>query len=320
MNAAILLSLLLVAPGASGHRQYAVIVANNLSLDEGVKPLRYADDDAARWAELLGPQSQRVDLLAVFDQETEALHPALVRATVPPTSQALTSAIEGVAADIARDRAEGLETTFFFVFIGHGNVGANREGYVSLLDKRFTRGDLFEKVVRPVGADFIHLVVDACNAYLMVNRRGAGPELGPAYGDLVRGYLGEQDLERYPQVGVVLSTSGERESHEWAGYRAGVFSHEVRSALTGAADVNGDGRVEYSELKAFVAAANLKVDDPRARPEIWARPPARDRSRALVDLSAKGFEHFLLFPAGFSGRFHVEDGRGVRLADFHKAT
>jgi len=322
MNAALLLSsLLLLAPGAAEHRQYAVVVANNLSLDEGVRPLRFADDDAARWAELLGPLSRRVDLLTVLDPETAALHPAQVQASVPPTEQALEAAVARVAADVARDRAQGLQTTFFFVFVGHGNVGANHEGYVSLLDHKLTRSDLFAKVVRPVQADFVHVVIDACNAYFMVNRRGASPgeELGPAYGELVRGYLGEQDLERYPQLGVLLSTAGERESHEWAGYRAGVFSHEVRSALSGAADVNGDGRVEYSELKAFVAAANLKVDDPRARPEVWARPPSRDRSRALVDLSEKGFEHFLLFPAGFSGRFHVEDGRGVRFADFHKA-
>lgn len=319
MTAAFLLSFLLLGSGAVEHHQYAVVVANNLSLDEGVKPLRYADDDAARWAELLGPLSQRVALLTVFDQETAALHPDLVKRTVPPTLEAVTAALELVAKEVAQDRAHGIETSFFFVFVGHGNVGANREGYVSLLDQRFTRSDLFEKVVKPVGADFVHVVIDACNAYLMVNRRGSEPEVGPAFGELVRGYLGEQDLERFPQLGVVLSTAGERESHEWAGYRAGVFSHEVRSALSGAADVNGDGRIEYSELKAFVAAANLKVDDPRARPEVWARPPSRDRSRPLVDLAAKGFEHFLLFPAGLAGRFHVEDARGIRFADFHKA-
>lgn len=320
MSSALLLSLFLASSSAAvEHHQYVVVVANNLSLDEGVKPLRYADDDAARWVELLGPLSHDFSLLTVFDQETAALHPALVRKSVPPTAQALASALGRVAAGVATDKAKGVETSFFFVFVGHGNVGANREGYVSLLDQRFTRTDLFEKVVKPVGADYVHLVIDACNAYLMVNRRGSADEIGPAYGELVRGYLGEQDLERFPQLGVVLSTAGERESHEWAGYRAGVFSHEVRSALSGAADVNGDGRVEYSELKAFVAAANVKVDDPRARPEVWARPPSRDRSRPLVDLSSKGFEHFLLFPAGFSGRFHVEDGRGVRFADFHKA-
>lgn len=321
MNALALTLLLAASTSATPaeRRQYALIVGNNLSVDAGVKPLRYADDDAARWAELLGPSSARLELLAVFDQETQALHSNLVRTTVPPTAAALEQALARLAKEIAADRAAGRESTLFFVFVGHGNVGANREGYVSLLDGRFTRTDLYERILRRSGADFIHVIIDACNAYLMVNRRGGEAEFGPSYRELVRGYVDDQDLERWPQVGVLLSTAGERESHEWSGFRAGVFSHEVRSGLAGAADVNRDGRIEYSELRAFVAAANLRIADPRARPEVWARPPSRDRSRALVDLAAKGFEHFLLFPASFSGQVYLEDDRGVRFADFHKA-
>ena len=308
----------LALPARAEHRQYAVVVGSNASIDEGVAPLRFADDDAARYAELLGPLSADLALLAVLDQDSQAVFPELARRSVPPTRRAVDEALSHVARRVAGDRAAGHQTTLVFAFVGHGNVGPNREGYVSLLDGAFTRSDLFEKVIRGVEADFVHVIIDSCNAYLMVNRRG-GEERGPAYGDLVRGYLEEQELERYPHVGVVLSTSGERESHEWAGFRAGVFSHEVLSALSGAADVNGDARIEYSELRAFVAAANLKIEDPRARPDIFARPPARDRARPLVDLSAPGFERFLLFPASFAGRFYIEDNRGVRLFDFNKA-
>jgi hypothetical protein len=314
----LLLAILFALPAQAAQRQHTIVVGNNASIDPGVAPLRFADDDAARYAEFFGPLSASLELLSVLDPETQALYPELARRTEPPTVRALEAALVRVRTALEADRARGDQTTVLFVFVGHGNVGANREGYVSLIDGRFTRGDLYEKVLAGLPADFTHVVIDACNAYLMVNRRG-GEELGPAFGDLVRGYLEEQELTRYPHVGVVLSTSGERESHEWAGFRAGIFTHELLSGLSGAADVNGDARIEYGELRAFVASANLKVEDPRARPEIWARPPARDRSRPLADLRAQGFERFLLFPSSMAGRFYVEDPRGVRLADFNKA-
>ena len=114
---------------------------------------------------------------------------------------------------------------------------------------------------------------------------------------------------------MLLSTSSAKESHEWSAYRAGVFSHEVRSAMTGAADANHDGRIDYSELHAFVAAANLRVDDPRARIDLFVRPPAIDVRTPLIDLRTSRFQHYLSVPAGAPARFYLEDDRGVRYAD-----
>ena len=78
------------------------------------------------------------------------------------------------------------------------------------------------------------------------------------------------------------------QAHEWDAYQRGVFTHEVLSALRGAADVNGDGRIEYSELAAFLAAANREVADPRARPQVVVQPPRSDRRAPIVDLAALG--------------------------------
>ena len=74
------------------------------------------------------------------------------------------------------------------------------------------------------------------------------------------------------------------ESHEWAGFEAGVFSHEVRSGLFGAADADGDGRVTYAEIAAFVRRANEAIPADRFRPQVLARPPQGDGM--LVDLRA----------------------------------
>lgn len=73
-------------------------------------------------------------------------------------------------------------------------------------------------------------------------------------------------------------------------------------------------------LEAFLAAANLAVDDPRARLQAHVRAPRLDAHRPLVDLETAKFEHMLRLPPSFSGRFHLEDARGVRYVDGNKTS
>ncbi|MCY1018516.1 caspase family protein [Pyxidicoccus sp. MSG2] len=305
------------ARAASSDGAYAVIVAHNGGLDRNQAPLRYADDDGARYYELLAPRVREAVLLSVLDDETQVLHPGLAALTRPPTRAALKESLARLNARMAADRARGERPILYFVFTGHGKRGAAGEGTVSLLDGPFTRTDLFQGVLAPSQASFIHLIVDACDSYYFVHSRGALP-VGPAHTEAVKGLLATRELDRYPQVGVVLSTSTEQESHEWSAIRSGVFSHLVRSALTGAADVNADGRVEYSELHAFVAAASQGAEDVRGKLAAFVRPPALDRSVALSDLSTQAALSYLLVPPGMEGRLWVEDARGLRVAEFNK--
>jgi hypothetical protein len=296
---------------------YALIIANNTGLEPKQAPLRYADDDGARYYELLSSRTRETVLLSVLDADTQALHPGLAARTRPPTRSALKEAIGRLNARMAADKARGDIPVLYFVFTGHGKRGPAGEGMVSLLDGPFTRTDLYSQVIAPSSAAFVHLIVDACDSYYFANSRGALP-VAPAQVQAVQGLLATRELARYPHVGAVLSTTREQESHEWSAIRSGVFSHQVLSALTGAADVNADGRVEYSELRAFVAAANQGVEDVRGRLEVSIQPPALDRSVPLVDLGDRVRLGFLLLPAGLEGRLWVEDSRGVRVAEFHK--
>jgi hypothetical protein len=316
----LLLGLALARPALAVEPErvsYALIIANNASLDPKVAPLRYADDDGARYYELFAPQAKDTVLLSVLDAETQARHPGLAARTQPPTRAVLKESLARLSAKMAQDRKAGRAPVLYFIFTGHGQRGPAGEGTVSLLDGPFTRTDLYTQVIAPSPASFIHLIVDACDSYFFVNARGALP-IGPAQTAAVTQQLASRELDRYPQVGVVLSTSSAQESHEWSAISAGVFSHQVRSALAGAADVNGDGRVEYSELTAFIAAASQGVEDVRGRLDIFARPPALDRSAPLTDLSHNTGLGYLLVPEGLSGRMWVEDTRGVRVADFNK--
>jgi hypothetical protein len=311
---------LLIASAASAASErvvYALIVANNIGLEADQAPLRFADDDGARYYELFSSRAKETVLLTVLDAETQARHPGLAARTQPPTRPALREALGRLNGLMAKDRARGDTPVLYFVFTGHGKRGAAGEGAVSLLDGAFTRTDLYNDVVAPTGAAFVHLIVDACDSYYFVNSRGALP-VGPSQEEAVKSVLATRELTRYPRVGAVLSTTREQASHEWSAIRSGVFSHQVLSALSGAADINSDGRVEYSELQAFIAAASQGVEDVRGRLEVSIQPPALDRSAPLIDLKDRARLGFLLIPPGTEGRMWIEDSRGLRVAEFNK--
>src|SRR4029077_6440133 len=116
-------------------------------------------------------------------------------------------------------------------------------------------------------------------------------------------------------TGFVLASSSGGATHEWEEFQGGIFSHEVRSGLLGGADTNGDGRITYAELTAFVRVANQPVRNDRYRPEILARAPSNGDD-VLLDLGdALGGK--VRFAAGLVGRHVLEDGLGVRWADVH---
>ncbi|MCC6748167.1 MAG: hypothetical protein IT371_10940 [Deltaproteobacteria bacterium] len=310
------------ARAAPEHRRYVLIVANNHSLDRGVTPLRYADDDGLRYLELFRLLTPNVQLLTVLDDETARLHPEAIGQVRPPTEAELYATLGRWNAEMAGVRRGGGTAELVFVYAGHGDVDAQGEGYVNLLASRLRRRDLYQRILAPSQASFVHLVIDACKSYFLVSRRGGGwkdDRAADSHEDEVRAFLRREDLSAYPHAGVILATSGDQATHEWTRYRGGILSHELRSALSGAADVNGDGRVEYSELHAFIAAANARVAHPEAKLNIFARPPAANRRQPLVDLRQARAGRLLRFDEGLSGVFHLEDDRGVRVADLHKA-
>lgn len=324
-----LLALVAIPRAAQARtRLYAVVIAQNRSVDPGVRPLRYADDDGVNDWELLSLLAERASLFVVMDAETARLHPAAVPHAEVPDRAAIIGRLREYDAEMAADAARGDDPELLFIYAGHGDVDATGQGYINLNDGHFTRADLFHEVIAPSSAHFVHVVIDACKSYFMVSSRGSGwrdDSVDPAHdrGDAqVRAFLQAEQLDRYPRAGVIVATSGAEETHEWSRYQGGILSHELRSALAGAADVNGDGRIEYSELRAFLAAANARVSNPEARLQVFSRPPPLDRHHPLIDLrTADDASHrarFLHFGTGLAGRFDIEDARGVRYADLNK--
>lgn len=297
---------------------YVLIVANNASLNDSREPLRFADDDGARYAELFGIFAEEVRLYSVFDADTQRTFPQQTLRAIPPRRDAILAGLEELFAAMRQQTASGRKVVFYFIFSGHGEVGDDGEGYVHLLDEPWTRTDLFTHVIAASPATINHVVIDACNSYYMVARRGSQAVPAGNYGNLIRDFVGRERLERYPNTGVILSTANAAEVHEWGRIEAGIFSHELRSALAGAADANGDGAIDYDEVAAYIAAANGALPDQKTRLQVYARAPAQNLREPLLRLSGNDDGPRVTVPASWSGHYHLEDDRGVRFVDFNK--
>lgn len=293
---------------------YALVVANNRSLDKRRANLRYADDDGARWAELFDERfgAGHTQLLTRFDDDSKPLFPAAQRAAMAPTRAALDRAVQTIHRHVKHARLNGKKTEVWVVLAGHGDTAGGR-GFFELEDSRLDAAALERALIDRLPADRVHLIVDACHAWQLVQGRKPGGQRfaiakGPSVG-LTR---------RHPNLGVLFSASTQAVSWEWSEVQGGIFSYEMRSALRGAADADGDGVVTYREVAAFVASANQKLVNAAWRPRVFAAPPRGSADAPLMRLAFANPRRLQISAAG-ARRLTIRDGRGLRLLDVHKA-
>ncbi len=323
MRSSIVLAIFFILLPSAGVRartvRHVLIVANNTDATGDLTPLRYADDDGARYFEMFSSMGARVELLTTMDSETQDLFPSLVGKTRAPTKKRLFSTLGRIFDLIRQDKAEGMSVEFFFVFTGHGVMRDGKGGLV-LSDGVLDRDELLRRVVEASPADFNHVIIDACHAYFAVMQRGWRDDAGSEEQlESFRGFLQKNTGSVYPTTGFILSTAGTAEVHEWEKYRGGVFSYELRSGLLGPADVDDDGKVTYRELQAFLVAANAGVTNPKAKLNVFVNPPAQNIGRPIVNLADGSIKHFLTFSSETSGHFVVEDSRGMSYAEWNQA-
>jgi hypothetical protein len=290
--------------------RFALVIGVNRSIDPELTTLRYAAADAARYFDLFRSLGLKTYLLTRVDKSTRKLHAQAAAEAQLPRKAQLLATIQQMKGDIARAKARGVSTALYVVYAGHGNIKQG-VGYISLEDWRLTSTRIRQQILDPVGAHWVHLVVDACHSYFLVRSRGPGGKH--------RRFTGLDNMKAslmQDHIGLLLSTSAASESHEWGAFQAGVFSHEVRSGLLGPADADGDKQISYREIAAFVHQANRAIANPRYRPRVFARPPKK--RAVLLDLRHKNVKTVQIDGARH-GRYRVEDVRGVRLADFHSS-
>ncbi|HWM88949.1 MAG TPA: caspase family protein [Kofleriaceae bacterium] len=307
------LSILLLVADAAAERpvvRFAVVIGNNHSERSDTRSLRYADDDAVAMHQLLDEAGVESALFVNLDSESRNLYPGLA-ASGRPRWSALRARLARLEDRIRAAERAGAATTLLLFYSGHGDV-AHGEGYVELEDARLTRTLLRREILERTSADEVHLVIDACRSYFLAFEKGAGGKRRRA----AAAPLVDSGRTR-ARTGYILSTSSDRDSHEWEAFQGGIFSHEVRSALRGAADADQDGSVTYAELGAFLTVANGGIRNARFRPDFVVRPPG-DLSDELLRWQGRGAQTLLL-DRPEQGHMILEGPTGERLLDVHPA-
>jgi uncharacterized caspase-like protein len=331
---AVLLAMALAAPASAEAREawFALIAGFNRPLLRHEKPLRFADNDALKYYEFFRSFTGDVRVFAELDEDTRG-YPAAVRDAVrTPRKEDLLAAFRAINDRIAaaRNRDPRLRTRFFFVFSGHGGedeIG----GYLNILGDdgqrvvKLTKLELWRDILARSRAHENHVIIDACSSGSFVTAKsneGKRKTFSRAWRAFLR-KVQRQKLEMaqaFERTTFFVSSDAQRKSHEFGDFQGGVFTHELLSALKGAADVDGDGRISYAELQAFLAAANARAQRGGVygvRLEARIVVPKAARRGTFLEVGRSGGK-FLEVPRDVQGRFFLVDDKNLRYADFHK--
>jgi hypothetical protein len=220
LNIVVLLFLLLFSWRAEAAvERYAVIVGNNRGLPGEIE-LRYAENDAQRMYDVL--------------KDLGGFAPAnmvLLRGENASTfTRTLSTVNDLIRSSLSRPNTQAV---LFVYYSGHANADALHLGA--------TRFDLvqLEQLVRASPATFRILTLDACRSGVVTRRKGGAP--GPQFSVKLEEQLDEQG------VVFLTATAASEDAQESDELKASFFTHYLHSALVGAADTDGDGRITLEE-------------------------------------------------------------------------
>jgi hypothetical protein len=213
------LSLAAAGPARAETHRLAVVVGNNAGGPTD-KPLRWAEEDASKVADVL------VQLGDVTGDDLQLLR---------GHGQAdLRAALERAGRRVAEHRQNPADrTVLLFYYSGHSDAEA-----LELGGDRVTWAEL-RAWLAATRADVRVAVVDGCKSGALVQRKGG--TRGPAF-----------EIKLNDQIdaageALLTSSAADELALESAEIRGSIFTHHLVSGLRGAADASGDGRVTLSE-------------------------------------------------------------------------
>ena len=218
----------LARPAFSETRRLAVIVGNNNG-GPTEKPLHYAEEDAAKVADVLAQLGDvhADELFLLKGRGKDELKEALSRAAVLVTA--------------FRQNPDD-RTVLVFYYSGHSDgdaleLGADRVPYSEL-----------RQWLRDTRADVRVLVLDGCKSGSLVSKGGTP---GPAF------EIKLSDQLDATGEAILTSSAADELSLESREIRGSFFTHHFVSGLRGAADASGDGRVTLAEAYQYAFSHTL---------------------------------------------------------------
>jgi hypothetical protein len=276
---ALLLAALAARPAMAEVQRWAVIVGNNEGFVNS-RALYFAEQDAKK---------VRSVLTSLGDVDEGDVRMLLGR----NRSEILTT-LAALRTPIAEAKARGDQTVLYFYYSGHGDADQLQLGRTWL-----TYPELEELLLRS-GADVRVAFVDACQSGALTRTKGG--TIAPPF---------DVDLsERLDTSGsyIITSSTGDEASQESDEIGGSYFTHFLASALTGAADADGDGRVTLLETYQHVFHETLyRTAGTQGGPQhaTYGSNLSGTGDLVLTELDRTGA--FLIFDAGNPGSFAVFD-------------
>jgi hypothetical protein len=207
---------------------YAIVVGSNAA-GAGQEPLRFAEDDAR--------------LVAGVLQDLGRFEARDVRVLLRPGAADVLRAIDDVGAKARASAARGEQTEVVFYYSGHAKANA-----VNLAGDDLPLATLRDRLTGlPTALTLV--VLDACQSGAFARAKGAEPAASFTYNSVAK--LTQKGL-------AVIASSSEKElSQESDELRGSYFTHHLVTALRGAGDADGDGRVSLDEAYRYAYRRTL---------------------------------------------------------------
>lgn len=278
-------AMALVGRPAAATERYAVVVGNNLG-DSREVPLRYAEDDAVRMADVLTS-------VGGFAFEN-------VIVMRSPDATAVRHAILGLNERLrALSDEAGRDSMLLVYYSGHSDARALHLGDtpLELLE--------LERMVRGSPARFRIMVADSCRSGALTRTKGGRP--GPPVA------LQAEGLASNEGVVVLTAAAAGEDAQESEALKGSFFTHHLVSGLLGAADDDEDGNVTLAE--AYRHAHDHTLRDSSATLQGPQHPSYRYDVRGSGDIVLSRVREGrgrgrLLLPAGLETIVFAEGGSG----------
>jgi len=220
-----LAAALALLPAAASAERFAVVVGNDHG-DPARPRLWFAEKDAERMYRALRE---------LGDLDADGL--VLLQGKRPG---ALEAAVRSLEPRIRAAAAKGERTLLLVYYSGHASAGG-----LEMEGERLPF-DTLRALVAASGAEARIAIVDACEAGLLTQVKGATAAPGLAFplpgDDAVSG------------TAFIASTAVGEQAQESAALGGSFFTHHLEVALRGAGDADGDGRVTLNEAFGYTAA------------------------------------------------------------------
>lgn len=207
---------------------YGILVGTNVG-GAGQQPLRYAEDDARRMADVLKQLGRYGD--------------SDLRVLVRPDGAKVFAAIDEIAAKVRADQAKGEQSVFVFYYSGHARASS-----FSLGGEELAIAAVREKLAK-VPSTMTLVVLDACQSGQFARIKGGEPAADFSFNSVSR--LGTKG------TAVMASSSGQELSQESDELKSSYFTHHLVVGLRGAADGDGDGKVSLDEAYRYAYRRTL---------------------------------------------------------------